>query len=73
VNLEILGNPKIKGNTIQQDKAIVLKEKLLKSKNPEKYLKQSVELILKCWKYGFSEKVFNITINNGVNKKGKVI
>jgi len=73
INLKILGNPIIKGEEIEQDKVIVLKEKLVKSKNPKKYLDKFIKLIFECWKHGFSEKVYNLTINNGVYVNGNVI
>ena len=37
------------------------------------WIDKFIELIFECWKEGFSERVFNLTINNGVDKKGNVI
>ena len=72
-DLEILGNPLIKKNKIEQDNVVTLGQILKKSENGERYIRGFIELIFECWKNGFSEKVYNLTINNGVTKDGKVI
>ena len=73
INLEILGNPSIIEDKIEQDRVVLLGEVLRNSKNPCKYVDEFIKLIFKCWRNGFSERVYNLTINNGLNEEGEVI
>lgn len=71
---KILANPIFKLNKIEQDKVIIL-EKFLKE-NPEKakqYINKYIESIFQTWSYGFSDRIFNLTINNGIDKTNKVV
>jgi hypothetical protein len=75
-NTELLGNPTFFENiTYEQDRVTILGDCLENISNDEgkKLIDQYVGSIIECWRGGFSVVVFNFTINNGVNKKGKVI
>ncbi len=74
INLKLLGNPIFKKDRIEQDKVEVLGSYLKKDFIESKiWIDKFIKLIFECWKDGFSEKVFNLTINNGINKNGEVI
>ena len=34
---------------------------------------QYIDLIVRFWEYGFADRVYNFTINNGITEKGKLI
>lgn len=74
IDFKLLGNPIFKGNYIEQDKVVVLgiclREDFEKAKI---WIDKFIDLIFESWKNGFSETVFNFTINNGVDREGKVI
>lgn len=72
----ILGNPKfIETGIYEQDKVTpldIIFEKVSIQEGKEiidKYLK----LMYRTWEYGFSDKIFNFTINNGLNERGEII
>ena len=74
INLELLGNPIFRKNEIEQDYVNVLGSYLNEDINKSKiWVDKFIDLIFECWKYGFSENIFNLTANNGVDKFGKVI
>jgi tRNA A-37 threonylcarbamoyl transferase component Bud32 len=68
----LLANLKIQKSKIEQDKVVPLGEKL-KQPNQYKLIDKYIKFIFKCWKNGFSERTFNLTINNGVTNKGDII
>jgi len=70
---KILGNPIIKKESIDQDLVIPLGKIIRKTKNPQEYIQKTIQLIFDCWKEGFSDLVYNFTINNGVTKNKEVI
>jgi hypothetical protein len=39
----------------------------------QKFIDSYIELILLHWRYGISERVFNSTVNNGVDSDGRVV
>lgn len=74
IDKKYFGNFKEYQNYIIQDKGKVLKYYLNQSENAsKKYIKEYINLLLKQWEHGISDNVFNITINNIVNKKGEVV
>ncbi|MFW6027125.1 MAG: hypothetical protein ACOCRX_12390 [Candidatus Woesearchaeota archaeon] len=74
INLELLGNPIFHKNKIEQDKVEILGSYLKKDlEEAKKWIDKFILLIFECWKEGFSERVFNLTINNGVDKNNNVI
>lgn len=75
-DLSILGNPKFINETdYEQDLVIVLDDALKASdlNQQKKLIDLFIESIFSNWKQGFSERVFNFTINNGLDKNGKVV
>ncbi|MEK7194603.1 MAG: hypothetical protein AAB660_02870 [Patescibacteria group bacterium] len=76
INAEIIGNPEIFTDLgYKQDKVIPLGEYFSNHSVAENELviDKYVENIFETWKYGFSDIIFNFTINNGVDSKGNVI
>jgi len=74
LDLELLANPVFNENKIEQDKVVILKHLLKKDFEESKNLIEGyIQLIFECWEYGFSERVFNLTINNGINAMKKVV
>lgn len=72
----IIGNPNIYPNLdYEQDKVVVIDEYI--NSHPLEANKlivdKYIENIFKTWKYGFSDIVFNFTINNGIDTQGNVI
>lgn len=64
-------------NTIEQDKVVILRMYLNDSTQSISFQKQIIhqfiELIFECWKYGFSDRVFNMTENTGLNSDNQMI
>lgn len=74
IDLELLANPIFNKNEIQQDKVEILSDYLRRDFEKSKiWIDKFIELMVECWKNGFSERVFNLTINNGVDKEGRVV
>lgn len=73
VDLSLLANPLFDKTKIKQDKVDVLGDFMKDPKKAEKWIDKYIKFVFKCWKYGFSERTFNFTINNEVNKSGKVV
>lgn len=75
-DMQLLGNPQfLNGINYKQDKVVVFKE-LLKSHSEQeiqKYLDQYIDRIKELWTYGVHEKVFNFTINTGIDDSGRLI
>ena len=70
-NLRMFGNPVfLHGIDYEQDKVTIFKE-ILKSSSREQlkvYINAYVMIIHELWKHGCHEKVFNFTINTGIEK-----
>ena len=74
INMTLLGNPIFGKNEIEQDYVNVLGNYLNEDfNNSKKWVDKYIDLIFECWKYEFSDNIFNLTANNGVDKYGKVI
>lgn len=72
----LLGNPIfIDESNYEQDKVTIVEEIFKNSSfdQQKQVIEEYIDLIYKTWKYGFSDCVFNFTVNNGVDKDGKVI
>jgi hypothetical protein len=71
-----LGNPVFSANTdYTQDKVQPL-DRIIQNSNDERrreVIDDFIGLIITHWKYGFSDKVFNPTLNNGTTGLGEVI
>lgn len=72
----VLGNPLfLNESNYEQDKVITIGEVFENSSlsHQKHIINEYINLIYQTWKYGFSDCIFNFTINNGVVKDGKVI
>lgn len=69
---EYFGNPVFDGYVYEQDKALPLKD----IKDNEEFFKRAMKytnLIHALWRKGVGERVFNFTLNAGINEKGELI
>jgi hypothetical protein len=74
LNKKILANPIFKIKEIEQDKVKVLGKYLKKDFNEaKKYIDKYIDLTFESWSYGFSDKIFNLTINSGIDKFNNVV
>jgi len=76
IDLSLLGNPAIHDNgDYEQDKVSSFGDALRSSEfNKQKELVNGyIDNVLSCWDYGFSDTVFNFTINCGVTPEDKVV
>ncbi len=75
--LYILGNPIINFKTLEYSQDLVEPlSKYFKRTNyveKEKIIRLYPNLIHKIWQFGFSDKVFNFTLNNGIDKNGNLV
>lgn len=62
---------------MEQDKVSILRVYIndfsLSLDFQKKIVDTFIELIFECWKYGFSDRVFNFTENTGINERGNLI
>lgn len=71
---DLLANLEFKKNQIFQDEVIPIKKVIGKNFNKDKEIIDNYSnFILDCWKGGFADKIYNFTLNNGIDKKGKVV
>lgn len=71
-----LGNPQFESNGhYTQDFVTTLGDALTKSTfdTSRQIIDKYIGLILLHWRYGFCERVFNFTLNNGIDANGEVI
>jgi hypothetical protein len=76
IDLSLLGNPVLLDDHVyEQDTVIVFGEALKNSTSASAHelIDRYFDHLITCWQYGFSDSVFNFTINNGVNANGDVI
>lgn len=77
IDTSLLGNPRLLRNySYEQDRVRVFGEVLQSTENltdKKRLIDKYIENVLTCWGYGFSDSVFNFTINNGVTREGNVI
>lgn len=70
---DLVANTEIKKGKIFQDKVTPLKEVIGKSfQKDREIIDKYVSFIFKCWEKGFSDRVYNFDVNNGLNRKGEV-
>lgn len=75
INQDFLGNPSFKNISYEQDHATPIGVYFLKhtAEENKKIIDLYVQSIFKTWKHGFSDIVFNFTLNNAIDKHGQVI
>lgn len=69
----LLANVNIKKNWIEQDRVKPLGKYLKNSDNWKEIIDNYINFIFEGWKYGFSEKTYNFTTNNGVDEKDRIV
>lgn len=73
---DLLGSPKfLKGINYEQDKVDSVGTRLVRASTEEarKIIDRYIQSIFESWKQGFSDRVYNFSINNGINKNGDII
>jgi len=71
---ELLANLEIFEKGIFQDKVIPLKRILGNNYEKDKELIDKYsQFIFECWKEGFADKIYNFSVNNGINSNGKIV
>ncbi|MFH0852136.1 MAG: hypothetical protein V1845_00810 [bacterium] len=76
VDLALLGSPKfLEGINYEQDKVELLEAIIIHSNFIEKkgLIDLYIQNIIQCWKNGFADRVYNFTINNGIDYSGRLI
>jgi hypothetical protein len=74
LDLRLLGNPVFRDGIIEQDRVKILDDYLKQDHiKAKEWVDRYIEFIFESWRNGFSEKVYNLTVNNGVDKSGKLI
>lgn len=76
VDPAVVGHPIfLEGINYEQDKVGLLGDVLAGTDMASKRrtIDQYIESILECWENGFSDTVFNFTINSGLGKCGKIV
>jgi len=69
----LLANAVIRENEIEQDKVTPLGYYFRDYKMAKGRIDEYINFIFDCWRNGFSERTYNLTINNGVNSDGKIV
>ena len=69
----LLANLIFRENEIEQDKVTPLKQYLNDYETAKEKIDEYINFIFDCWKNGFSERTFNLTINNGVNSNEDIV
>lgn len=74
-DLDILANPVFRDGGYMQDRVVVIKDYFAAHGLEENkmIIDKYVESIYLCWKNHIHEKIFNFTVNNGVDKQGNVV
>jgi len=73
LNRKLLANPIFRKKEIEQERVIPLGNYLKKDfKEAKKYIDKYIESTFETWSYGFSDRVFNIIGNSGVDKSDRV-
>jgi len=71
---KLLGNLEFTKKGIVQDKVIPIKKVIMKNFGEDKrIIDKFAKCVINCWKVGFSDRIFNFTVNNGIGKNGEVI
>lgn len=70
----LLANLEINDGWVFQDKITPIIKIIGADFNYDKeIIDKYFNFIIQCWKKGFSDKVYNFTLNNGINKKGNIV
>ena len=69
----LLANLVIKENEIEQDRVTPLREYLRNYGESKARTDEYINFVFDCWMNGFSERTYNLTINNGVNSAGEIV
>lgn len=69
----LLANLVFRENEIEQDKVTPLGIYLRNYEGARKRIDEYINFIFDCWRNGFSERTYNLTINNGVSAGDKII
>ena len=69
----LLANLVFRENEIEQDRVTPLGIYLKNYDGARKRIDEYINFIFDCWRNGFSERTYNLTINNGVSVEDKVI
>ena len=74
----IIGNIEFLDNLVmEQDRVTILgnliNDSVLKIEFQKQLIDNFIKLIFECWKYGFSDRVFNFTENTGIDERGNLI
>lgn len=72
---EILANYSFEDKRIIQSEVTPIKQILDESNisRQRRIIDDFIEFTIKCWKFGFSEKTYNFTVNHGVDEKGNIV
>ena len=74
IDKNLLWNPIFHGRYIEQDRVEILWMYLdIETHLAKLWVDKYILFIFECWKNGFSDWVFNLTLNNGINWNGEVI
>jgi len=73
LELSLMANLIFRENEIEQDKLIPLGQYLGDYETAKEKINEYINFIFNCWKNGFSERTYNLTINNGVNPNGNIV
>ena len=78
VDRSLLGDPVfLENGSFLQDKVITLRDKLDELEGDTEgrrlVIDEYIDFMFKCWKYGFSERTYNFTKNNGYSSCGVIL
>ncbi len=72
INASLLSNLVI-GEQIEQTRVTPLKKPLKDPEKAKELIDKYIDFIFECWKSGFSEKIYNLMLNNGINSEGNIV
>ncbi len=73
IDLSLMANLVVEGREISQDKVEVFGKYIRGCSDKTTMVDKYIDHIYCCWGSGFSDRIYNFTINNGVNSKGDVV
>lgn len=78
IDRSMLGDPVfLEDGSFYQNRSVTLRDKLDELNEDiegrHKIIEEYVKFIIKCWKYGFSERTYNLTKNNAYNSNGVIL
>lgn len=74
-DLGFLANPKFENGGYVQDKVVTIKDYFASHNQEEnqRIIDKYIQSIYKCWQHHIHERVFNFTVNNGIDRNGNVV